>query len=118
MTMKFNSIEEAAQFGNASLEVMDFGNAIKALKAGKVIQRKSWAGTGYVVFKQVPAKITQEIIPKMQSLPEDAKQFILGSRGYISYESQCLIYRSTTGEADSWAPSISDVLAEDWQVVE
>lgn len=99
-------------------ETMDFGNAIKALKEGKVIRRKAWRGTGYVVFKQVPAHIEQNIIPKMQSLPEAAKKLILKSRTYIDYASQCLKYNYTTGEANSWSPSINEVFAEDWEILE
>lgn len=100
------------------LETMDFGNAIRALKAGKVMRRKIWARVGIVVFKQVPANISEEIIPKMQSLPDDAKQLILKNPGHISYRSQCLAYCLSNGNADSWTPTIDDVFAEDWQVVE
>lgn len=115
-------IHTAAIFGATEiwrdLEVMDFGNAIKALRNGKIIRRKGWNGKGLVVFKQVPAHITGDIIPKMQSLPESAKQFIMDGQQFINYTSQCLIYNSNTGQADSWVPSISDVFSEDWEVVE
>lgn len=97
---------------------MDFSDALKELKAFKLIRRSGWNGKGLVVFKQVPAHITSEIIPKMQSLPADAKQFIMEGQQVIDYTSQCLIYNSNTGRADSWVPSISDVFAEDWEVVE
>lgn len=94
-----------------------FGEAIHALKFGLPIRRKGWNGKGLCVFKQVPAHITSEIIPKMQSLPQSAKEQILKHTGFISYESQCLIYNEETGRADSWVPSISDIFAEDWEIV-
>lgn len=97
---------------------MNFGDAIKILKQGGVIRRKGWNGKGLVVFKQVPAHIDSDIIPKMQSLPQSAKDLILGSKGFIDYTSQCLIYNENTGRADSWVPSISDVFAEDWEIVQ
>ena len=62
--------------------------------------------------------IESDIIPKMQSLPQSAKDLILKGKGFIDYTSQCLIYNENTGRADSWVPSISDVFAEDWEIVE
>lgn len=105
--------------GSDSAEVrkMNFGMAIMALKAGYPIRRSGWNGKGLWVIKQVPAHITEEIIPKMQSLPQSAKDLILKSNGFVSYTSQCLIYNENTGRADSWIPSISDVFAEDWEIV-
>lgn len=101
-----------------TLPRMSFGIAIEALKFGLAIRRKGWNGKGLIVFKQVPAHITEEIIPKMQSLPQSAKDLILKGKGFIDYTSQCLIYNENTGRADSWVPSISDVFAEDWEIVQ
>lgn len=97
---------------------MNFGDAVKALRQGKAIYRKGWNGGGVFVIKQVPAHIESEIIPKMQSLPQSAKDLILKGKGFIDYENQCLIYNENTGRADSWVPSISDVFAENWEVME
>lgn len=97
--------------------VMCFGDAIEVLKQGGTVRRSGWNGKGLMVFKQVPAHIDSDIIPKMQSLPQSAKDLILESKGFIDYTSQCLIYNENTGRADSWVPSISDVFAEDWEIV-
>lgn len=97
--------------------VMCFGGAIEVLKQGGAVRRSGWNGKGLMVFKQVPAHIDSDIIPKMQSLPQSAKDLILKSKGFIDYTSQCLIYNENTGRADSWVPSISDVFAEDWEIV-
>ena len=94
-----------------------FGEAIELLKAGFAVRRAGWNGKGLSVFKQVPAHIESDIIPKMQSLPQSAKDIILKGKGFIDYTSQCLIYNENTGRADSWVPSISDVFAEDWEVI-
>ncbi len=95
----------------------NFGEAIHALKFGLSIRRAGWNGKGLMVFKQVPAHIESDIIPKMQSLPQSAKDLILKGKGFIDYTSQCLIYNENTGRADSWVPSVSDVFAEDWEIV-
>lgn len=100
-----------------TLPRMSFGIAIEALKFGFAIRRKGWNGKGMFVVKQIPAHITEEVIPKMQSLPQSAKDLILKGKGFIDYTSQCLIYNENTGRADSWVPSISDVFAVDWEIV-
>lgn len=97
--------------------VTRFGDAIEVLKQGGTVRRSGWNGKGLMVFKQVPAHIDSDIIPKTQSLPQSAKDLILKSKGFIDYTSQCLIYNENTGRADSWVPSISDVFAEDREIV-
>lgn len=102
---------------SAEVRKMNFGMAIMVLKAGYPIRRSGWNGKGVWVIKQVPAHISEEIIPKMQSLPQSAKDLIMKGNKFIDYTSQCLIYNESTGRADSWVPSISDVFAEDWEIV-
>ena len=110
-------IDEAMGEISAPMQKMSFGVAIEALKFGLAIRRRGWNGKGLFVVKQVPAHISGDIIPKMQSLPDSAKTLIMKSKGYIDYTSQCLIYNETTGRADSWVPSVSDIFAEDWEIV-
>ena len=102
---------------DVSIKRMSFGIAIEALKFGFAIRREGWNGKGLFVVKQIPAHIESDVIPKMTSLPQAAKDRILKSKGFIDYTSQCLIYNENTGRADSWVPSISDVFAQDWEIV-
>ena len=95
-----------------------FGDAIDVFKQGGAIRRKGWNDKWVFVIKQIPAHIESDIIPKMQSLPQSAKDLILKGKGFIDYTSQCLIYNENTGRADSWVPSISDVFADDWEIVQ
>ena len=110
--------EKTYDKANDSSSAMDFGDAIEVLKQGGTIRRAGWNGKGLMVFKQIPAHIESDIIPKMQSLPQSTKDLILKGKGFIDYTSQCLIYNENTGRADSWVPSISDVFAEDWEIVQ
>lgn len=96
---------------------MDFGKAIIALRQGKAIQREGWNGKGLFVVKQIPASINADIIPKMQSLPQSAKDILMSRENpHIDYTNQMLIV-NPDGRADSWVPSSSDVFAEDWRVI-
>lgn len=105
------SNEECRPYG------LSFDQILPMLRGGFAIRREGWNDKGLMVFKQVPAHITSEIIPKMQSLPDEAKRLILESGDHIDYVSQCLIFNPQTGEANSWVPSISDVFANDWELV-
>lgn len=96
---------------------LSFEQILPLLREGFAIRRKGWNGKGLMVFKQVPAHITSEIIPKMQSLPDEAKRLVLESGDHIDYFAQCLIFNPETCEANSWVPSISDVFAFDWELV-
>ena len=96
---------------------MNFGKAIEALKAGSAIRRSGWNDKGLFVVKQVPSHITGDIIPKMQSLPQSAKDILMSRENpHIDYTNQMLII-NPDGRADSWVPSVSDVFAEDWEIV-
>lgn len=98
------------------LTSMNFGMTITALILGHAVRRKGWNGKNIYVVKQVPQSIPSDVIPKMNSLPQSAKDKILAGIGHIDYMSQCLIINEITGRADSWVPSISDVFADDWEI--
>lgn len=96
---------------------LNFGQALEALKKGQLAAREGWNGKGMFIVKQIPAVISVDIIPRMQSLPQSVKDVFVERNQPISYESQMLIINSS-GRADSWVPSSSDCFAEDWMIVE
>lgn len=99
------------------LATFTFGTAVLFLKAGMAVRRAGWNGKGLFVVKQVPSHITADIIPNMQSLPQSAKNILMSRENpHIDYTNQMLII-NPDGRADSWVPSVSDVFAEDWEVV-
>ena len=98
------------------MENLKFGQAIEALKEGKKVTRKNWNGKGLFIFKQIPANIGLEIIPKMQSVPDSVKSTMLDRSQHLNYRNQCVIV-DMEGNVDNWAPSISDVFSEDWIIL-
>lgn len=98
---------------------LSFGEALQALEAGKCVRRESWVGDKFVV-KQIESDIPAEVVPKMQSLPDSAKQFIgKTANGDIHYRNQCLIvkqYPSST-VATNYVPDWNDMFAKDWIVL-
>ena len=97
------------QFDNAYRPVTDmtFGLAIEAIKKGKRIARAGWNGKGMFAYL-VPAN----------SYPAQtgaAKSFF-GNGGMVPYNAY-LALKGADDTVSTWAPSCSDALAEDWQIV-
>ena len=100
---------------------MNFGEAIALLNAGELLQRGGWNGKGLFVFRQVPAIIGIDIVPKMQSLPPKVKEEFVNRYqndpilNDILYRNQLAIV-DQSNNISGWAPSVSDALANDWQL--
>lgn len=56
---------------------MNFGEAIERVKTRSYIARRANWDDDMFIFAQIPANINEEIIPKMQSLPEVVKREII-----------------------------------------
>ena len=101
---------------------MDFGGALKALKEGKMVQRTGWNGKGLFVFRQVPATIGKDIVPKMQSLPQSVKDEFERRFNDENEQIDAIYYNdqlALVGPSNlisGWAPSTNDALAEDWTI--
>ena len=117
-----NDIESTTPgpWGNLHLGRGTFGEAVKALEAGQMVQREGWNGKGMFVFMQIPSSIQKDIVPKMQSLPqavkdEFAKRFQDSLVDAIVYGNQLALVNSRN-EISGWSPSTSDALAKDWKL--
>lgn len=95
----------------------NFGQAIEALKQGKRVSRQGWNGKGMFIFQQVPSEINEEIVPKMQSLPKAVKDEFAKRGGSIRYKNQlAMVYPDNT--VYGWVASPSDVLENDWCILD
>lgn len=98
---------------------LSFGEALQALEAGKCIRRESWIGDKFVV-KQIDSDINAEIVPKMQSLPDSAKELIGKTADKdIHYRNQCLLIKQfpSSSVATNYVPDWNDMFAKDWMVL-
>lgn len=98
---------------------LSFGEALQALEAGKCIRRESWVGDKFVT-KQIDSDINAEIVLKMQSLPDSAKELINKThREDIHYRNQCLmiVQDTETSVATNYVPDWNDMFAKDWMVL-
>lgn len=104
---------------NHPYQNMSFGEALQALEAGKCVRRESWVGDKFVV-KQIDSDIPAEVVPKMQSLPDSAKEIINKThREDIHYRNQCLmiVQDTETSVATNYVPDWNDMFAKDWMVL-
>ena len=103
---------------------LTFGHAIVALKQGKRVQRAGWNGKGMFIFMQVPSQVPAEIIPKMTSLPQSVKDEFARreqensiAHENIQYQNQiAMVYPDNN--IYGWVASPSDVLEEDWIILD
>lgn len=110
---------------------LSFGDAIEALKEGKRVSREGWNGKNMFIFMQVPSKIDMSVVPKMQSLPlsvktEFKRRFESATKSIeidpiyfnsIAYKNQlAVVYPDNT--IYGWVASPSDVLENDWCILD
>ena len=78
---------------------MDFGQALHELKRGNRVARSGWNGVGLWLELQVPDAHSKMTLPYIfMSYPENAK--------------------NTPGARVPWLASQTDMLAEDWVIVD
>lgn len=94
---------------------MTFGNALNQCINNVCICRKSKLEE--IITAQVPAEITEDIIPKMTSLNDNTKEILLATCKKIKYHNQFLKINLKTGEATQYIPTSEDMCANDWCTV-
>ena len=97
---------------------MTFAEVIKGLKNGQNFTRIfSPVLSGKFITMQIPADIPTDVIPKMTSLNDRAKN-ILGTVGdcQIHYRNQVLMVKIDGKEntATNYMPTWEDIFADDW----
>lgn len=93
---------------------MNFGKAIECVKTRSYIARRANWNDDVFIFSQVPAYINEEIIPKMQSLPEVVKREITEA-GITSLSYQNQICKFDNGNITYYTPTGNEIFADDWE---
>lgn len=97
--------------------LMDFGDAIRAMKQGKKVARKGWNGKGMFLWLKPSATIKADWCKdeKLKGLAVENGGEILGL-GTI-----CMYTHDSTGRKailTGWLASQSDMLLEDWMIID
>jgi hypothetical protein len=98
------------QFENAyqRTDSMSFGHAIVALKSGLKVARTGWNGKGMFLFL-VPGSVFKVNRPPLLGIYEEGTE--------INYHAH-IDMKTADGQVVPWLASQTDVLADDWQIVE
>ena len=95
---------------------MDFGGAIRALKAGKKVARAGWNGKGMYLWLLPQAEVKKEWCRDerlLECFGEKDSLLCLGSIRMYTHDST-----GRTAVLTGWLASQSDMLCEDWYIVE
>lgn len=105
----YSSWSPQSVFENAyrPIDSMTFGLAIEALKLGKKVARAGWNGNGMWLFI-------------IQGSNDIAKLHGYGFGEYLNEPTfrDAIFMKTVDNQLVSWTASQSDVLAEDWQIVD
>lgn len=88
----------------------DFSSALVALKQGEAVARSGWNGKGMFLYL-VPAP--EKGYPAQTGV---AKKFF-GSEALVPY-GPYIAMKTATGEVVPWLASQTDIVAEDWMILE
>lgn len=111
-----------------------FGMAVEAAKKGKLIARSGWNGKGMFVFVRPSDTLSADfIINKVKSLPQSLKDYYFKQfsfsegekeRGndpesYLVTFTEYFCMKAADGTiVNGWLASQTDMLAEDWIIIE
>jgi hypothetical protein len=115
------------------LENLSFGAALEAAKAGGRIARQGWNGKGMFVFMRPADELNIAfVVDKVKSLPNSVKKYFeqdildeFGERIEVIEESDTvkftayLCMKAADGTiVNGWLASQTDMLAEDWVILD
>lgn len=95
--------------------MMNFGQAIEALKEGKKVARKGWNGKGMFIY------LVQGTTLEAMDLDGEAGEHIgsnLPPFSHVKINSHIDMLAADGSIVVGWLASQTDMLAEDWEVVE
>ena len=87
---------------------MNFGEALKKLKEGRKVRRKGCNGKGMFIY----------YVPKGEYKPCTViAEQLVNENGLVEYGAYIAI-KTVQGKVVPWLASQTDILAEDWEVVQ
>jgi len=111
------------------IEGLNFGQAIEALKEGKRVARQGWNGKGMFIFERPSDELEIGfIVDKVKSLPQSVKDFFKAriekempsEQGLerIKFGPYLCMYAADGSIVNGWLASQTDILSEDWCILD
>jgi len=105
-------------------ETGTFGQALESLKRGHLVTRKGWNGKGMFIFMRPEDCLsTEKVVNHVKSLPESFKKWIANNYGdseidKIKFTAYLCMKAADGTVVNGWLASQTDMLANDWVIVE
>lgn len=105
-------------------ETGTFGQALESLKRGHLVARKGWNGKGMFIFMRPEDSLpTNMIVNQVKSLPESFKRWVANNHGdsktdRIKFTAYLCMKAADGTVVNGWLASQTDMLANDWMIVE
>ncbi len=93
-------------------ENLNFGQAIEALKQGKIVSRKGWNGKGMFLF------LTTGTVPKQHDLRHPVYQSHFKEQDEVVINSHIDMRAADGSVVVGWLASQTDMLSEDWMIID
>ena len=108
------------------MENLNFGEALEAVKQGRLIARQDWNGKGMFVFMRPADELSINfIVHVVKSLPNAVKGYFadqtrLGLDGddKIKFTPYLCLKAADNSIVNGWLASQTDMLANDWHILE
>lgn len=100
---------------------LSFGNAIDAVKTGKLVARQGWNGKGMFIFMRPADTLDVEfIVDKVRSLPSALKSFYAGNNhngNPVTFTAYLCMKAADGTIVNGWLASQTDMLSNDWEIL-
>ena len=116
------------------IQNLTFGEALEAVKQGKLIAREGWNGKGMFVFQRPEDSLSTDfIINKVKSLPQSLKDYYVAQFAHNTNEEKegkspndvavkftaYLCMKAADGSiVNGWLASQTDILSSDWCILD
>ena len=95
----------------APIALMDFGGALKTLRAGKKVARAAWDKISHIFLIPAATEEKTRYAKELSGSPFSQETITRVLRPYINAI-------TTKNECGQWNAEYDDLLAEDWKIVE
>lgn len=113
-------------------ELLSFGEALEAVKQGKLVTRKGWNGKGMFIFQRPADELHVSFVAKdIKSLPQSVKDYYyrdcvddngkpldLDKDDVVKFTAYLCMKAADGTIVNGWLASQTDMLSEDWMIFE
>lgn len=99
---------------------LSFGEAVEALKSGKLVTRQGWNGKNMFLFMRPQDTLPMSIVEKAISIPQRVKDYYIHKTEVSEVKVTAYICMKAADDTivNGWLASQTDIISEDWNIIE